>query len=69
MDELLKELNTVFVLISNIPVTHDNVDVMATARAKLRRVYAELDKINGKGENENGDSVSKLHSELVSKDE
>lgn len=42
MNEILKELDAVFQTISSIPVTHDSVDAMAVARAKLRRVYAQL---------------------------
>ena len=42
MEEILKELDSVFQLISGIPVTYDSVDTMAVARSKLRRVYAEL---------------------------
>lgn len=42
MEEILKELDSVFQLISGIPVTHDAVDTMAVARSKLRRVYAGL---------------------------
>lgn len=46
MDEILKELDTVFQTISNIPVTHDSVDMMAVARAKLRKVYAQLKEVS-----------------------
>lgn len=42
MDEILQELDFVFKTISGIPVTGDAVDAMAVARAKLRKVYAEL---------------------------
>ena len=42
MDELLKELEVAYRMLSNIPVSGDAVDMMATARAKLRKVYAEL---------------------------
>lgn len=42
MNEILKELDAVFQTISSIPVTHDSVDAMAVARAKLRKVYAQL---------------------------
>ena len=42
--ELLNELAVVYRMISNIPVSGDAVDMMATARAKLRKVYAELEK-------------------------
>lgn len=42
MDEILKELESVYQTISSIPVTHDSVDAMAVARSKLRKVYAQL---------------------------
>ena len=42
MSKVLNELDAVFQLISSIPVSGESVDAMAAARAKLRRVYAEL---------------------------
>lgn len=42
MDEIIKELNDAYQVISSIPVTGDSVDAMAVARAKLRKVYTEL---------------------------
>ena len=44
MDELMKELDSVYKTVSSIPVTGDAVDAMAVVRAKLRKIYAELDK-------------------------
>lgn len=44
MDEILKELNEAYQAISSIPVTHDAVDAMAVARAKLRKIHIELSK-------------------------
>lgn len=44
MNDILKELNSVFQIVSSIPVTGDSVDSMAIARAKLRKIYAELAK-------------------------
>lgn len=46
MDEILKELEAVFQTISSIPVTHDSVDMMAVARSKLRKVYAQLKEVS-----------------------
>lgn len=46
MDEVLKELDIIFQTISAIPVTHDSVDAMAVARAKLRKVHAQLKAMN-----------------------
>jgi hypothetical protein len=37
-------LDEAFKLISTIPVSQDNVEVMAAAKAKLRAAYAELNK-------------------------
>lgn len=45
MDEILKELESVYQTISSIPVTHDSVDAMAVARSKLRKVYAQLKEV------------------------
>ena len=44
MDEIMKELDVVYKTVSSIPVTGDAVDAMAIVRAKLRKIYAELDK-------------------------
>lgn len=46
MDEILKELESVYQTISSIPVTHDSVDAMAVARSKLRKIYAQLKETN-----------------------
>lgn len=45
MNETLKELQAVFQLVSSIPVTGDSVDTMAVVRSKLRKIFAEVDKI------------------------
>ena len=42
MEKLLKDLDTVFNLISSIPVSGESVDVMAAARNKLRGLYARI---------------------------
>lgn len=56
MDEILKELESVYQTISSIPVTHDSVDAMAVARSKLRKIYARLKETSaestGKEEND-----------------
>lgn len=41
--EVKKLLDEAFRLISSVPVTGDNVDIMAAARNKLRAVYRALD--------------------------
>lgn len=47
MDEMVKELEFAYRMISSIPVSGDAVDIMAAAKAKLRKVLAELDKKEG----------------------
>lgn len=46
MKGILKDLDSVFQLISSIPVSRDSVDVMYAAKTKLRKVYAELEKLD-----------------------
>lgn len=43
MDEIMKELDAIYKTVSSIPVTGDAVDAMAVVRAKLRKIYAELE--------------------------
>lgn len=45
MKELLKELNEAFVMTNHIPVTGDAVDAMAVLRAKLRKVYTDIESL------------------------
>lgn len=45
MNDILKDLATAFQLVSSIPVTDDAIDKMAIVRSKLRKVYAELEKM------------------------
>lgn len=47
MKNIIDELDIAFRLISTIPVTGDNVEVMAAAKSKLRRVWEELAKLKG----------------------
>lgn len=42
MEEIMKELNSIYQTVSSIPVTGDAVDTMAVVRAKLRKVYADV---------------------------
>lgn len=49
MNELLKELDSTYQLISCIPVYGDSVDAMAAARSKLRRIRAELENMGNAG--------------------
>lgn len=43
MKEVLSEIDTIFKLISSIPVYGNSVDLVADARARLRNLYAELE--------------------------
>lgn len=43
-DDLLSEVDSVFKMISSIPVSGDAIDVFAVARSKLRNIHAELEK-------------------------
>ena len=45
MEELRKEVNAIYQLISVVPVSGDAVDAIAAARAKLKKVYSELEKM------------------------
>lgn len=47
MEEIMKELEAAFKATAIIPVTGDAVDALALVRAKLRKVYSELEKIEG----------------------
>lgn len=40
--EILKELDTIYQMVSSIPVTNDFIDVSAAARTKLRNVYRTI---------------------------
>lgn len=44
MDELLRDLDVAFRMISSIAVSGDAVDAIAVARAKIRKVREELSK-------------------------
>lgn len=45
MNDILENLESAFQLISKIPVAGDYVDAMAMARAKLRTVHNEIQKM------------------------
>ena len=53
MNELQRELDEVFRLISAIPVSGESVEVMAMARERLRRAYQQAGKAE-KEEDEHG---------------
>ena len=45
MEEIMKDLEAAFKATAIIPVTGDAVDALALIRAKLRKAYSELEKI------------------------
>lgn len=45
-NELLNEIDSAFIMASRIPVTGDSVDAMAVVRAKLRKVYEAIAKMD-----------------------
>lgn len=51
MINTMKELDEAFKMLETIPVSHGSVEVMATAKNKLRRVYADLKKMTKEGDN------------------
>lgn len=54
MNDMLKNLEVAYQMISAIAVSGDAVDLMSAARAKIRSVCAELDKVETDGGDSNG---------------
>ena len=54
MEEIKKEIEAVYKIISGIPVTGDSVDAVAVVRSKLRNVFAELEKIGNASKAKDG---------------
>ena len=50
MKDILIELDTAYKLISSVPVHGDAIDVIAEARARLRKAYTELENKEGEVE-------------------
>lgn len=50
MKDILNELDTAYKLISSVPVCGDAIDVIAEARARLRKAYTELENKEGEVE-------------------
>ena len=46
MEELIKELDSAYRMISSVPVTGDAIDLIAGARLKLRHVHSALKQMN-----------------------
>lgn len=42
MNDIILEIESVFKIISSVPVTGDSIDYIAAARSKLRNVHAKL---------------------------
>ena len=53
MDEILKNVDAAFRLISTIPVTQDSVDVMAMARHHLRNAASGLEILKNNAQTKN----------------
>lgn len=57
MNDLMKQLDTAFALLSKIPVSGDAVDYMALARQSMRAAYQIAEKLpdtQDKEENDDG---------------
>ena len=54
MKDILKELDQAFRLISFIPVSGDNVEIMADAKARMRKIAAQLKSVEVKDGDSNG---------------
>lgn len=46
MNDVMRELDSVFKMISQIPVSGDNVDLMYASRDRLRHIYAVIKKMS-----------------------
>lgn len=44
MEELVKELDTAVKILGSLPVTHEAQEIVVAAKAKIRKVIAELQK-------------------------
>lgn len=54
MDEILKELDFVYRILLEMPVSGNNVKRLAIVETKLEHVYSELAKLNTKEDTGNG---------------
>lgn len=48
MEDIKKKIDEAFRLISSIYVSQNDVEVMATAKVKLRQVYAAIEKMEAR---------------------
>lgn len=62
MKNTLAELNTIFQLVSTIPVTGDSVETMAAVRSKLRNVYGYLNNMSETKEEVQTNAHTEVHS-------
>lgn len=44
-ENLIKELDSAVKIIGSLPVTHEAQDIVVAAKAKIRKVIAELEKM------------------------
>ena len=54
MDELIRELREAFDLLYTVSVSRQDVDTMASARARLRKAYQLAEKLNAEAEVKDG---------------
>lgn len=46
MEEIMKELDSIYRMVSSLTVNGDNVDIVAATRSKLRKVAASINEMN-----------------------
>lgn len=52
MGNIIAEIDSIFKIVSSVPVSGDSVDAIAAVRVKLRNVYSELKKLDQKDKEE-----------------
>lgn len=57
MDELITEIESVYKMISSVSVSGDNIDLIAAARAKLRKIHTDLNNRQAKPESDSTEEV------------
>lgn len=62
MDEIVRELDTVYRMVSSLTVNGDNVDIVAAVRSKLRKIGSALNEeiMNQTKEQGSDDTVSEV---------
>jgi hypothetical protein len=46
MEEIMKELDATYRMVSNLTVSGDNVDLVAAVRSKLRKIASSINELN-----------------------